>query len=127
MLLAGNEDASPDSPFATPYGFGTAYEQGVLFKVNPPMPAPSAPGARTKALKRSRSQKSSIALDEPMLAYWVVGRLFVPMAEDDLEASMISADNDAPMEPRELYACFRDGTAQSMVEMAFKFQFGSPL
>lgn len=127
MLLSGNEEVSPDSPFATPYGFGTVYEQGVLFKVNAPVPAPSASGGRPKPLKRNRSQKSSIALDEPMLAYWVVGRMFVPAAEDDLENSMISVDNDVTAEPRELYVCFRDGTAQSMVEMAFKFQFGSPL
>eukprot|EP01147_Barroeca_monosierra_P004375 gene4375-6662_t len=45
-------------------------------------------------------------------SYWVVGRLLEPRQQNNTVGSSSSY--------RELYVCFRDGSAQNMAEMAFK-------
>ncbi len=85
-----------------------------------PTTNPAALAARRKKRRSTTtSQTLSEDTDQHEFAYWVVGRAF---AAEDMHAQVHTSDSAAPL--REFYVCFRDGTSQNIVEMAFKLHFG---
>lgn len=87
------------------------YEEGILIQVRPIFE--SAFGLERVVVKKQQHLRP-VELPASLLSYWVVGRAFTPSAGFDANV-------------REFYICFQEGTAQNVVEAAFKLHFGTTL
>eukprot|EP00050_Salpingoeca_kvevrii_P020069 m.93903 g.93903 ORF g.93903 m.93903 type:complete len:987 (+) comp8701_c0_seq4:55-3015(+) len=98
---------APNIVFSQETALDNAMEHGVLFHANPASLRVLAPRRKQKHKTLDTFGDTAPAAN---LAYWVVGRQVPTMASAS---------------PRELFVCFRDGTSQSVVEMAFRMQFAA--